>query len=112
MEQIQNLQNNCRFLTFQCLFTYSASASFNQASDSFFAKIRSNIQLLLQIRPTALFIHSNFKIQVLNTSKGSIIVELYKESAPEAVDEFIDLWYLDDIEKRWNRRGRANDELI
>ncbi|KAJ1406358.1 Cyclophilin-type peptidyl-prolyl cis-trans isomerase domain [Sesbania bispinosa] len=28
---------------------------------------------------------------VLNTSKGSIIVELYKESAPEVVDEFIDL---------------------
>ncbi|CAJ2661555.1 unnamed protein product [Trifolium pratense] len=39
----------------------SASASFNQASDSFFAEIRSNIQLLLQIR--ALFIQSNFKIQ-------------------------------------------------
>ncbi|KAG4997978.1 hypothetical protein AAZX31_10G194700 [Glycine max] len=28
---------------------------------------------------------------VLNTSKGSIIIELYKESAPEVVDEFIDL---------------------
>ncbi|CAL0316825.1 unnamed protein product [Lupinus luteus] len=28
---------------------------------------------------------------VLNTSKGSIIVELHKESAPEVVDEFIDL---------------------
>ncbi|KAF7809578.1 peptidyl-prolyl cis-trans isomerase CYP21-4-like [Senna tora] len=28
---------------------------------------------------------------VLNTSKGSIVVELYKESAPEVVDEFIDL---------------------
>ncbi|CAI8604167.1 unnamed protein product [Vicia faba] len=28
---------------------------------------------------------------VLNTSKGSIIVQLYKDSAPEAVDEFIDL---------------------
>ncbi|KAG4397743.1 hypothetical protein GLYMA_10G206100v4 [Glycine max] len=29
--------------------------------------------------------------EVLNTSKGSIIIELYKESAPEVVDEFIDL---------------------
>nr|QMV80849.1 peptidylprolyl cis-trans isomerase 42 [Clitoria ternatea] len=28
---------------------------------------------------------------VLTTSKGSIVVELYKESAPEVVDEFIDL---------------------
>ncbi|XP_054809573.1 peptidyl-prolyl cis-trans isomerase CYP21-4 [Prosopis cineraria] len=28
---------------------------------------------------------------VLNTSKGSIVIELYKESAPEVVDEFIDL---------------------
>ncbi|KAG4394311.1 hypothetical protein GLYMA_20G005600v4 [Glycine max] len=28
---------------------------------------------------------------VVITSKGSIIVELYKESAPEVVDEFIDL---------------------
>ncbi|KAK7279589.1 hypothetical protein RJT34_24642 [Clitoria ternatea] len=28
---------------------------------------------------------------VLNTSKGSIIIELHKESAPEVVDEFIDL---------------------
>ncbi|KAJ1394947.1 Cyclophilin-type peptidyl-prolyl cis-trans isomerase domain [Sesbania bispinosa] len=28
---------------------------------------------------------------VLITSKGSIIIELYKESAPEVVDEFIDL---------------------
>ncbi|KAI4357316.1 hypothetical protein L6164_001273 [Bauhinia variegata] len=27
---------------------------------------------------------------VLNTSKGSIVIELYKESAPEVVDEFID----------------------
>ncbi|KAL5070850.1 hypothetical protein RYX36_021737 [Vicia faba] len=28
---------------------------------------------------------------VFRTSKGSIIIELYKESAPEVVDEFIDL---------------------
>ncbi|XP_058188374.1 peptidyl-prolyl cis-trans isomerase CYP21-4-like [Rhododendron vialii] len=28
---------------------------------------------------------------ILNTSKGSITVELYKEGSPEAVDEFIDL---------------------
>ncbi|WVY96035.1 peptidyl-prolyl cis-trans isomerase CYP21-4 [Vigna radiata var. radiata] len=28
---------------------------------------------------------------VLNTSKGSIIIELHKETAPEVVDEFIDL---------------------
>lgn len=28
---------------------------------------------------------------VLNTSKGSITVELYKESSPEVVDEFIEL---------------------
>ncbi|XP_019462403.1 PREDICTED: peptidyl-prolyl cis-trans isomerase CYP21-4-like [Lupinus angustifolius] len=28
---------------------------------------------------------------VLNTSKGSIIIELHKESTPEVVDEFIDL---------------------
>lgn len=28
---------------------------------------------------------------VLRTSKGSIIIELYKESVPEVVDEFIDL---------------------
>ncbi|KAE9619327.1 hypothetical protein Lal_00047455 [Lupinus albus] len=28
---------------------------------------------------------------VLNTSKGSIIIELHKESAPEVVDEFIEL---------------------
>lgn len=31
-------------------------------------------------------------IQVFRTSKGSIIMEFYKESAPEVVDEFIDLW--------------------
>lgn len=28
---------------------------------------------------------------VVNTSKGSIVIELHKESAPEVVDEFIDL---------------------
>ncbi|KAK4261650.1 hypothetical protein QN277_004615 [Acacia crassicarpa] len=28
---------------------------------------------------------------VLNTSKGSIIIELYKDTSPEVVDEFIDL---------------------
>lgn len=31
-------------------------------------------------------------LQVFRTSKGSIIMELYKESVPEVVDEFIDLW--------------------
>ncbi|KAI9101509.1 hypothetical protein K1719_023753 [Acacia pycnantha] len=28
---------------------------------------------------------------VLNTSKGSIIIDLYKDTSPEVVDEFIDL---------------------
>ncbi|RDX98855.1 Peptidyl-prolyl cis-trans isomerase CYP21-4, partial [Mucuna pruriens] len=57
---------------------------------------------------------------VLNTSKGSIIIELYKESAPEVVDEFIDLWALqgDVFSARdnhgtgaaedWNLRGKQH----
>lgn len=30
--------------------------------------------------------------QILNTSKGYITVELYKDGSPEVVDRFLDLW--------------------
>lgn len=33
-----------------------------------------------------------FPVKVLNTSKGYIIVELFKDGSPETVDKFIDLW--------------------
>lgn len=30
--------------------------------------------------------------QIFNTSKGTITVELYKEGAPDVINEFIDAW--------------------
>lgn len=32
--------------------------------------------------------------QILNTSKGYITVELYKDGSPEVVDRFLDLWWV------------------
>jgi len=29
----------------------------------------------------------------LNTAKGSITAELFKDASPEVVDKFIDLWW-------------------
>ncbi|KAA3485239.1 peptidyl-prolyl cis-trans isomerase CYP21-4-like isoform X1 [Gossypium australe] len=36
----------------------------------------------------------SFSHGVLNTSKGNITIELFKDGSPEIVDKFLDLWFL------------------
>ncbi|XP_052481531.1 peptidyl-prolyl cis-trans isomerase CYP21-3, mitochondrial isoform X2 [Gossypium raimondii] len=47
-------------------------------------------------------------IEILDTAKGSITVELFKDSSLEVVDQFLDLWWSDvawSMQHQWPRHS-------
>ncbi|KAK5811461.1 hypothetical protein PVK06_026796 [Gossypium arboreum] len=44
---------------------------------------------------------------ILDTAKGSITLELFKDSSPEVVDQFLDLW----LQNRIMRRKNLNERI-